>query len=81
MSKAKSKKRQSAQEDTQGSNKRQKTEESKSSLLSLLGLSFLPSLAFSRHLFCLGISPSVESVDYVNNKKQFQLHTLLTEQR
>ena len=29
----------------------------------------------------LGIQPSVESVDYVNNKQQFQLHTLLTEQR
>ena len=29
----------------------------------------------------LGIQPSVESVDYVNNKQQFQLHTLRTEQR
>ena len=29
----------------------------------------------------LGIQPSVESMDYVNNKRQFQLHTLLTEQR
>ncbi len=29
----------------------------------------------------LGISPSPESVDYVLNKTQFQLHTLLTEQR
>ncbi len=29
----------------------------------------------------LGISPSAESVDYLQNKTQFQLHTLLTEQR
>lgn len=29
----------------------------------------------------LGISPSSESVDYLQNKTQFQLHTLLTEQR
>ena len=29
----------------------------------------------------LGITPSPESVDYVQNKTQFQLHTLLTEQR
>lgn len=32
----------------------------------------------------LGVSdgaPSVESTDYVANKTQFQLHTLLTEQR
>jgi len=29
----------------------------------------------------LGITPSDESVDYVRNKTQFQLHTLLTEQR
>jgi len=29
----------------------------------------------------LGIYPSSESVDYVQNKTQFQLHTLLTEQR
>jgi N-acetylmuramic acid 6-phosphate etherase len=29
----------------------------------------------------LGISPSDESIDYVRNKTQFQLHTLLTEQR
>jgi N-acetylmuramic acid 6-phosphate etherase len=29
----------------------------------------------------LGIEPSAESVDYVRNKTQFQLHTLLTEQR
>ena len=29
----------------------------------------------------LGIQPSVESTDYVNGKQQFQLHTLLTEQR
>ncbi len=29
----------------------------------------------------LGIEPSAESVDYVQNKTQFQLHTLLTEQR
>jgi N-acetylmuramic acid 6-phosphate etherase len=32
-------------------------------------------------LTLLGISPSEESVDYVRNKTQFQLHTLLTEQR
>ena len=29
----------------------------------------------------LGITPSPESRDYVRNKTQFQLHTLLTEQR
>jgi len=29
----------------------------------------------------LGISPSPESIDYVQNKTQFQLHNLLTEQR
>ena len=29
----------------------------------------------------LGIEPSAESVDYVQTKTQFQLHTLLTEQR
>lgn len=29
----------------------------------------------------LGIEPAAESVDYVRNKTQFQLHTLLTEQR
>ena len=29
----------------------------------------------------LGVEPSAESVDYVRNKTQFQLHTLLTEQR
>ncbi len=29
----------------------------------------------------LGITPSPESIDYVQNKTQFQLHTLLTEQR
>lgn len=29
----------------------------------------------------LGVSPSARSVDYVQNKTQFQLHTLVTEQR
>lgn len=29
----------------------------------------------------LGIQPSAQSLDYVQNKQQFQLHTLLTEQR
>ena len=29
----------------------------------------------------LGVEPSEESIDYVRNKTQFQLHTLLTEQR
>ncbi len=29
----------------------------------------------------LGLDPSPESIDYVQNKTQFQLHTLLTEQR
>ena len=29
----------------------------------------------------LGIEPSAESIDYVRTKTQFQLHTLLTEQR
>ena len=32
-------------------------------------------------LSLLKIKPSARSVDYVKNKKQFQLHTLLTEQR
>jgi len=32
-------------------------------------------------LSLLKIEPSAQSVDYVKNKKQFQLHTLLTEQR
>jgi len=32
-------------------------------------------------LSLLKIKPSVQSVDYVKNKKQFQLHTLITEQR
>ncbi len=35
----------------------------------------------TRLLKLLGISPSSESIDYVQNKTQFQLHTLLTEQR
>ena len=29
----------------------------------------------------MGITPSLESVDYIRNKTQFQLHTLITEQR
>lgn len=32
-------------------------------------------------LSLLNIKPSPQSIDYVHNKKQFQLHTLLTEQR
>ena len=36
---------------------------------------------FPEILSLLGINPSAESVDYVHNKKPFQLHTLLTEQR
>jgi len=32
-------------------------------------------------LSLLRIDPSPQSVDYVQNKKQFQLHSLLTEQR
>jgi N-acetylmuramic acid 6-phosphate etherase len=32
-------------------------------------------------LIRLGIEPSARSIDYVTDKKQFQLHTLLTEQR
>jgi len=32
-------------------------------------------------LTALKIKPSIESLDYVENKKEFQLHTLLTEQR
>ncbi len=32
-------------------------------------------------LTLLGIKPTAESVDYVQNKTQFQLHTLMTEQR
>ena len=35
----------------------------------------------SKVLSLLRITPSDMSIDYVNNKKQFQLHTLLTEQR
>ncbi len=35
----------------------------------------------ARILPILGMTPSDESVDYVENKTQFQLHTLLTEQR
>ncbi len=35
----------------------------------------------SNVLAVLGISPSAESLDYVAGKTQFQLHTLLTEQR
>ena len=35
----------------------------------------------SKVLTLLKITPSEVSKDYVNNKKQFQLHTLLTEQR
>ncbi|MFC2166781.1 hypothetical protein ACFLQZ_02325 [Acidobacteriota bacterium] len=35
----------------------------------------------SEILSLLGIKPSAESKDYVHNKKPFQLHTLLTEQR
>ena len=35
----------------------------------------------SEILSLLGIIPSAESKDYVHDKKQFQLHTLMTEQR
>lgn len=35
----------------------------------------------SKILSLLRITPSAQSIDYVENKKQFQLHTLLTEQR
>ena len=35
----------------------------------------------SEILSLLGINPSAESKDYVHNKKPFQLHSLLTEQR
>ncbi|MCS7227348.1 MAG: hypothetical protein NZ839_00095 [Endomicrobia bacterium] len=35
----------------------------------------------SKILKLLNITPSPQSIDYVENKKQFQLHTLLTEQR
>lgn len=35
----------------------------------------------SKILTLLKITPSEQSIDYVENKKQFQLHTLLTEQR
>lgn len=57
----------------------------------LLLASFLSSNRTNKHqttandkgglLELLGITPSPESVDYVLNKTQFQLHTLLTEQR
>ncbi|WP_162374158.1 N-acetylmuramic acid 6-phosphate etherase family protein [Pseudoxanthomonas sangjuensis] len=51
-----------------------------------LFLSLLAGIAHARGgnddvLKLLGISPSEQSRDYVRNKQQFQLHTLLTEQR
>jgi N-acetylmuramic acid 6-phosphate etherase len=39
------------------------------------------SAADSAFLSLIGVVPSAESLDYVHHKKQFQLHTLLTEQR
>ena len=57
----------------------------RSGLFALLVFSFLLSVSCSKSgpgvLELLGIEPSPESVDYVKNKTQFQLHTLLTEQR
>ena len=38
-------------------------------------------LGGSSVLEIMRITPSPQSVDYVNNKKQFQLQSLLTEQR
>jgi N-acetylmuramic acid 6-phosphate etherase len=55
--------------------------------LALLIISLALSVSCSRPspssgvLELLGLEPSDESVDYVKNKTQFQLHTLLTEQR
>jgi N-acetylmuramic acid 6-phosphate etherase len=40
-----------------------------------------PGEAKGNLLRLLGVEPSAESVDYVRTKAQFQLHTLLTEQR
>jgi len=40
-----------------------------------------PDAAKGGLLKLLGIEPSAESIDYVQTKTQFQLHTLLTEQR
>ena len=41
-----------------------------------------PSAAATQDVLALlGIAPSAESTDYVRNKTQFQLHSLLTEQR
>ncbi|MGD2295071.1 MAG: hypothetical protein PVF22_04470, partial [Candidatus Aminicenantes bacterium] len=40
-----------------------------------------PSQAEINLLQLMGITPSPESADYIRNKTQFQLHTLLTEQR
>ncbi len=40
-----------------------------------------PEQAESSLLDLLGITPSPESIDYIQDKTQFQLHTLITEQR
>jgi N-acetylmuramic acid 6-phosphate (MurNAc-6-P) etherase len=46
------------------------------------GAQEVPTSGVKGHLLkLLGVEPSAESVDYVRNKTQFQLHTLLTEQR
>ena len=45
------------------------------------GLSGQTAVEGENLLKLLGITPSAESVDYITDKSQFQLHTLLTEQR
>ena len=40
-----------------------------------------PEMAESTLLNLLGLTPSPESIDYIQDKTQFQLHTLITEQR
>ena len=45
------------------------------------GLVFARASLTSPLLELLGIAPSAQSIDYLSNKREFQLHTLLTEQR
>ncbi len=48
-------------------------------LVACLSTSMLPLVAHADDR--LGITPSAQSIDYVQHRQQFQLHTLLTEQR
>lgn len=50
-------------------------------LASLLSVWSAPAQEPPKILQLLQITPQAQSVDYVNNQTQFQLHTLLTEQR